>query len=123
MAREQVSPASGGGIDFMPDKRTIVSRSGISILISSSATVGFFNFQSTLVQIVSSVVLIAIAKKIADIYAFYGHKMKYIYRQYHTVTSVKYKDIEHLTGSEINKFRTEDLINPKPGELSSCVQI
>lgn len=31
-----------------------------------------------------------------------------------TVTSVDFSDLEHLPASQINRFRSEDLVNPRP---------
>eukprot|EP01138_Halocafeteria_seosinensis_P010220 gb/GECG01010437.1/.p1 GENE.gb/GECG01010437.1/~~gb/GECG01010437.1/.p1 ORF type:complete len:501 (+),score=52.72 gb/GECG01010437.1/:1-1503(+) len=100
--------------EVMSQNRLLLTRLGVTILITTSSNIGYFSFQLLLVQIVTSVVLIVIAQFIADCYALYVHKMKYIYRQYQTISSVKYSDIEHLPDSEIRKFRTEDLINPQP---------
>lgn len=102
--------------EVMSQNRVLLTRYGITILITRSSNIGYFSFQLLLVQIVTSVVLIVLAQAIADCYALYVHKMKYIYRQYQSVTSVKFADIQHLPDSEIRRFRTEDLVNPQPSK-------
>lgn len=107
---EQVFP--GAGIDDYT--RTIFDRHGLRIVVRQSGTVGHWDIPTLLVSLVTSLGLLAVAASVVNFLAFGVFPMKYIYNQYRVVTSVDFSDVAHLPKAVLNRFRAEDLINPRP---------
>jgi hypothetical protein len=55
-----------------------------------------------------------VATAVVNFVAFNVLPLKNIYRQYQQVTSVDFSDIEGMPQSTLDRFRSEDLINPRP---------
>lgn len=104
---EQVLPDRGAE----KATRTIVDRHGMRIVIQQTGKIGAFSFQTLLVQLVSSLGLLAVAKMVVDSILQYVLPLKYIYRQYKTVKSIDFSD---LTEEDKKLFAKHDLVNPEP---------
>lgn len=84
------------------------------MVIRQTGKIGRFNFAQLLTVLVTSLGLIAISTSIVNFTAFSLLPMKYIYRQYREVKSVDFSDIEDIPRNQLNRFKHEDLLNPKP---------
>ena len=102
--------------------RTLLDRHGVRLLVQQTGTIGKFDFSTLLVQLVSSLGLLAVATAVVNAVAFNVLPMKHIYKQYQEVTSVDFSDIEHLPKSSLDRFRSEDLINPQPAIFAGVGQ-
>lgn len=107
---QQVIPEPGEDTQ----RRVLLDRHGVRVLVQQTGTIGKFDFSTLLVQLVSSLGLLAVATALVNFIAFSVLPMKNIYKQYKEVTSVDFSDIEHLPPSSLARFRSEDLINPQP---------
>jgi hypothetical protein len=106
---EEVIPSPGSGAT----QRTILDRHGIRILIKQSGNIGVFDVQTALVNLTSSLGLLAVAAIIVDFLAGNVMPLKNIYSQYKQIQSVSFDEL-HVTREDLQKFAQEDLVNPKP---------
>lgn len=127
-------------------RRQIIDRHGVRIVVSQGGKIGRFNLATLLVNLgpftcghgsgwilescmplipghcilaVTSLGLLAVSTQVVNFMAMNVLQMKHIYRQYQTVTSVDFSDISHMKRSDLNRFRAEDLINPRPAIFES----
>lgn len=107
---EEVSPLPG----LSTPKRTLFDRHGVRIVIRQSGTVGIFSPSALLVQAVTSLGLLAVSSAIVNFLAFQILSMRSIYKQYQTVVSVDFSDVEHLPRRVLDDFSRQDYINPRP---------
>eukprot|EP01138_Halocafeteria_seosinensis_P000406 gb/GECG01000419.1/.p1 GENE.gb/GECG01000419.1/~~gb/GECG01000419.1/.p1 ORF type:complete len:506 (+),score=50.80 gb/GECG01000419.1/:1-1518(+) len=95
-------------------EKLVYNRHGIQVVVRQTGKIGRFNFAQLLTVLVTSLGLIAVSASIVNFTAFSLLPMRYIYRQYREVKSVDYSDIRDIPESQINRFKREDLLNPKP---------
>ncbi|KAA0149765.1 hypothetical protein FNF29_05775 [Cafeteria roenbergensis] len=107
---EEINP--GPGID--ETTRRIIDRHGVRIVITQGGKIGRFAVSQLLIVLVTSMGLLAVSSSIVDGVAMNVLKMRHIYAQYRTVTSVDFSDIAAIKQSDLNRFVAEDLVNPRP---------
>eukprot|EP01138_Halocafeteria_seosinensis_P004396 gb/GECG01004497.1/.p1 GENE.gb/GECG01004497.1/~~gb/GECG01004497.1/.p1 ORF type:complete len:486 (+),score=39.44 gb/GECG01004497.1/:1-1458(+) len=104
------------------ESRLIYDRHGVQIVMLQTGSIGSFSFAQLLIVLVTSLGLLAVAQSLVNTLAFNIMPMKWVYRQYQTVNSVDFSDIEGLPKSQLNRFKTEDLLNPHPRIFSDARQ-
>lgn len=75
---EQPLPASGS----IEEKRTVLNRHGIRIVVTQTGKIGKFEFQAMLLALVSSLGLLAVAKLVVDMVAVNCMPDRKLYAQY-----------------------------------------
>lgn len=127
-AAEVVSSNSGsvtGTGSDMSLGRLVLERSGVRVVVRQSGTIGRFDTAQLLLTLTTSLSLIAVAKLVVDYMASHVLPLRHIYRQYITIKTVDFSDLELLeaqmaeegggTGhSLLERFKHSDLINPAP---------
>lgn len=66
-----------------------------------------------LISLTSSLGLLAVAATVVDFLATAVLPLKYVYRQYKQVSSIDFKSHD-FTQDELEEFKRQDLVNPKP---------
>lgn len=92
----------------------VLNRHGIQIVVKQTGNIGRFLFAQLLTVLVTSLGLLAVSSTLVNFTAFSVLPLRYVYRQYRQVDSVDFSDIAHLPESQRQRFKHEDLLNPKP---------
>lgn len=102
-----------------PDgERTVLNRHGIQVVVRQTGDIGRFNFAHLLIVLVTSLGLLALSNTMVNFLSFKLMPMRYIYRQYREVTTADFSELRDLPASQVNRFKTEDLLNPTPKVFS-----
>lgn len=121
---QRVKNAEYKGEELTPEpgvediNRTIIDRHGLRIVVKQTGLVGQWDIPTLLINLVTSLGLLAVASAIVNTLAFSVLPMRYIYKQYRTIESADFSKVEKLPQSTIDKFTQEDLINPIPQVFS-----
>jgi hypothetical protein len=99
--------------------RLLVNRHGLRIIVRQSGSVGRFDAAQLLLTLTTSLSLIAVAKVVVDYLATRVLPKRYIYRQYIEVRTVDFSDLEEMDPDILERFKTDDLINPAPSVFGS----
>ena len=66
--------------------RRVINRHGLRVIVTQSGLVGFFDFQQLLIQMVTSMGLLAVANAVVNFIAMHLMELRHIYSKYETVT-------------------------------------
>lgn len=115
----QVFPPKGGILSG--EERKLLQRTGIQVFVVQPANIGFFKFPNLLIQIVSSLVLIFVARLLTDFFAFRMFRERALYRQYRDIPTRHAKEL-NLGLHEVRQLKHEDFVNGTLSRLDQLVR-
>lgn len=96
-------PEQLGNNALLPNSSYLLIRSGVRVRFIQAGTVGAFSFQTTLVQLVSSLGLLAAATVIVDLIAFRVVNQSWAYKMASTSRTKSYLELGELKGSAVTR--------------------
>lgn len=108
------------GMEVLPEpdaggrSRTVLERHGIRLLVRQTGTVGVFDLATLLLTVNTAVGLLALAKFVVDFVSTTFLPARAIYRQYMTVRTADFSDLDALPRDHLKRFEHEDLVNVHP---------
>jgi hypothetical protein len=108
------------GMEVLPEpdagvrSRTVLERHGIRLLVRQTGTVGVFDLATLLLTVNTAMGLLALAKFVVDFVSTTFLPARAIYRQYLTVRTADFSDLDALPPDHLRRFEHEDLVNVHP---------